>query len=130
MIRDMARAITASCQCVHRLASASQRNRSICAPPLFGQSIRPSRSAVRQFKKCKNELELYVTCLFKHTYGEYTLTHRGGLSARLYWKQKAIASSSLSHCVTVSQASSTVWASSPPSSRHACIRKLDIPKIL
>lgn len=61
------------------------------------------------------------------TYGVWTLTHLGDFSFRLYWKQNAIASSSLSHRVIISQVNSTVCGSKEPSSRHAINRKLFIP---
>lgn len=78
---------------------------------------------VEQFDKGKSEE------LFTLTYGVRTLTHRGGFSLRLYSKQNAMDSSSLSHRRIVFHVNSTVCDSSVPSSRHAINRKLLIPEI-
>ena len=62
------------------------------------------------------------------TYGVKTLSQRGGrLSCRVYWKQKAIPSSSTSHRVIVLHGNSTTCDSSVPSSLAAWSLNAAVP---
>lgn len=99
----------------------NHQRRSIYAPPLFDQSSQPYSHAKRNKhrKYYFDSVEVRRCFFFLLTYGVKTLTHLGDFPLRLYSKQNAIDSSSLSHRLMVSHSKSTICVSSVPSSWHA-----------